>query len=70
MSAISPKRVPDHDRYRPDGAVEAGIETLIATFKAVRDCKGYAPQKQADLADRMIETLKAYLSQSRQLSLF
>jgi hypothetical protein len=36
----------------------------------VRDCKGYAPQNQSAIAERMIETLKAYLSQSRQLSLF
>ena len=32
--------------------------------------KGYAPQNQSALAQRMIETLKAYLSHSRQLSLF
>ena len=36
----------------------------------VRDCKGHAPQNQSALAQRMIETLKAYLSHSRQLSLF
>jgi len=53
-----------------DEAVAAGINKLIATFEGVRDCKGYAPQNQSDLAQRMIETLKAYLSQTRQLSLF
>jgi len=53
-----------------DEAVEAGINELIARFEGVRDCKGYAPQSQSDLADRMIQTLKTYLSQSRQLSLF
>jgi hypothetical protein len=44
------------------------IGDLIATFECVRDCKGYAPQNQSALAQRMIETHKAYLSQSRQLS--
>ena len=53
-----------------DEAVAAGITKLIATFEGVRDCKGYAPQNQSDLAQRMIETLKAYQSYSRQLSLF
>ena len=36
----------------------------------IRDCKGHAPQNQSALAQRMIETLKAYMSHSRQLSLF
>jgi hypothetical protein len=53
-----------------DEAIEAGVNQLIAKFEGVRDCEGYAPQNQSDLAQRMIETLKAYLSQSRQLSLF
>jgi hypothetical protein len=53
-----------------DDAIAAGINKLIAQFEGVRDCKGYAPQNQSDLARRMIETLKASLSQSRQLSLF
>src|ERR1035437_4456735 len=51
-------------------AAAAGINTLIAAFEGIRDCKGYAPQSQSALAQRMIETLKAHLSQSRQLSLF
>ncbi len=51
-------------------AFAAGISKLIATFEGVRDCKGYVPQNQSALAQRMIETLKAWLSQSRQLSLF
>ena len=53
-----------------DEAVAAGINKLIAAFEGVRDWKGYAPQSQTALAQRMIETLKAYLSHSRQLSLF
>lgn len=53
-----------------DEAVSAGINKLIATFEGVRDCGGSAPHSQADLAQRMIETLKARLTQSRQLSLF
>jgi hypothetical protein len=53
-----------------DEAVAAGIDKLIATFEGVRDWKGSAPANQSALAQRMIETLKAYLSQSRQLSLF
>lgn len=53
-----------------DEAVEAGINQLIAKFEGVRDCKGYAPQNQSDLAERMIQNLKAYLSQARQFSLF
>ncbi len=53
-----------------DEAVAAGIDKLIATFQDVRDWKGWAPSKQSALAQRMIETLKAHLSQSRQLSLF
>ena len=53
-----------------DEAVAAGINKLIATFEGVRDWKGSAPQNQSALAQRMIETLKAWLSHSRQLSLF
>src|ERR1035437_5220429 len=53
-----------------DEAAAAGINKLIAAFEGIRDCKGYAPQSQSALAQRMIETLKAHLSQSRQLSLF
>jgi hypothetical protein len=53
-----------------DEAVAAGIDKLIATFQGVRDCKGWTPSNQSALAERMIETLKAYLSQTRQLSLF
>jgi hypothetical protein len=53
-----------------DEAVAAGINKLIVTFEGVRDWKAYAPQNQPALAQRMIETLKAYLSHSRQLSLF
>jgi hypothetical protein len=53
-----------------DEAAAAGINKLIATFESIRDCKGHAPQNQSALAQRMIETLKAYLAHSRQLSLF
>ena len=53
-----------------DEAVEAGVNQLIVRFKGVRDYRGSAPQNQSDLAKRMIQTLKAYLSQSRQFSLF
>ena len=53
-----------------DEAVAAGINELITKFESVRECKGYAPSNQSATAERMIETLKAYLSQSRQLSLF
>lgn len=53
-----------------DEAIAAGINELIATFESIRDSKGYAPQNQSALAQRMIETLKAHLAQSRQLSLF
>ncbi len=53
-----------------DEAVAAGINKLIAIFEGVRDCKGYAPQNQSALAQRMIETLKDQLSHSRQLTLF
>jgi hypothetical protein len=53
-----------------DEAVASGINNLIATFEGIRDWKGYAPQNQSALAQRMIETLKAHLSQSRQFSLF
>lgn len=51
-------------------AVTAGTHELIATFEGVRDCKGSAPSNQSALAERMIETLQAYLSQARQLTLF
>jgi hypothetical protein len=51
-------------------ALTAGINNLIAKFESVRECKGAAPKNQSAIAERMIETLKAYLSQSRQLSLF
>src|ERR1035437_1038671 len=51
-------------------AAAAGINKLIATFEGIRDCKGHAPQNQSALPQRMIETLKARLSQSRQLCLF
>jgi len=53
-----------------DEAIAAGIDKLIVTFQGVRDWKGSAPSNQSALAERMIETLKVYLSQSRQLSLF
>ena len=53
-----------------DEAVAAGIDKLITTFEGVRDCKGWIPSNQSALAARMIETLKAYFSQTRQLSLF
>jgi hypothetical protein len=53
-----------------DEAVAAGINELIAKFEGVRDSTGSAPQNQSALAQRMIETLKAHLAQSRQLSLF
>lgn len=53
-----------------DEAFSAGISNLIATFEGVRDWKGSAPSNQSALAERMIETLKAYLSQARQLTLF
>lgn len=53
-----------------DEALTAGITELIATFEGVRDWKGTAPANQSALAERMIETLKARLLQSRQLSLF
>jgi hypothetical protein len=53
-----------------DEAVATGINELIATFEGVRDWKGSAPSNQSALAQRMIEMLKAHLSQSRQLSLF
>jgi len=53
-----------------DEAVSAAIDELIARFEGVRDWKGWAPANQSALAERMIETLKSYLSQTRQLSLF
>ena len=53
-----------------DEAVAAAIDKLIVIFEGVRDCKGWVPSNQAALAARMIETLKAYVSQTRQLSLF
>ena len=51
--------------YTTRDEAAAAINKLIATFEAIRDCKGYAPQNQSALAQRMIETLKAHLSQSR-----
>jgi hypothetical protein len=53
-----------------DEGVAAGIAELVATFEGVRDWKGTAPANQSALAQRMIDKLKAFLSQSRQLSLF
>ena len=53
-----------------DEAVETGINKLIATFEGVRDQQGTVPQNQPVLAQRMIETLKARLSEARQLTLF
>jgi hypothetical protein len=53
-----------------DEAVTAGIHMLIAKFEGVRDCKGWAPQNQSDLAQRMIEVLRGRLSGARQLTLF
>ena len=53
-----------------DEATTAGVNKLIATFEGIRDWTGCAPQNQSALARRMIDTLKAHLSQSRQLSLF
>ena len=53
-----------------DEAVSAAIDELIVRFEGVRDGKGWAPANQSALAERMIESLKAYLSQTRQLSLF
>jgi hypothetical protein len=52
-----------------DEAVTAGIHMLIAKFEDVRDCKGWAPQNQSDLAQRMVETLKDRLAEARQLAL-
>ena len=51
-------------------AVAAGLSELITKFESLRDCKSYVPTNQSDLAQRMIETLKGYLSQTRQLTLF
>jgi hypothetical protein len=53
-----------------DEAVTSGIIELVANFEGVRDWQGSAPANQSALAQRMIETLKAYLSPSGQLSLF
>lgn len=53
-----------------DEAVTAGVHKLIAIFEGVRDCKGWTPQNQSEIAQRMIETLKDRLSQARQLTLF
>ena len=53
-----------------DEALTAGVTELIVKFEGVRDWKGAAPANQSALAQRMIEALKARLSQSRQLSLF
>jgi hypothetical protein len=61
------------DRYAytsRDEAFAAAMDELIAKFEGIRDWTGWAPQNQAQLAQRMIDTLKAYLSQSRQLTLF
>ena len=49
---------------------EIGISKGVATFEGVRDWKGSAPANESALAQRMIDTLKAYVSQTRQLSLF
>ena len=53
-----------------DEAVASATNELIVKFEGIRDWTGWAPQNQAQLAQRMIDTLKAYLSQSRQLTLF
>ena len=53
-----------------DEAFAAAMDELIVKFEGIRDWTGWAPQNQAQLAQRMIDTLKAYLSQSRQLTLF
>lgn len=53
-----------------DEAVAAGINELIAKFEGIRDMKGCAPQNQPALAGQMIKTLKDYLSQARQMTLF
>jgi hypothetical protein len=53
-----------------DEAIAAGSNKLIGTFESVRDWKVYASQNRSARAKRMIETLKAHLLQSRQLSLF
>ena len=61
----------NHSAYTArDEALAAGITELIANFEGVRDWKGTKPANQSALAERMIETLKAFLSQSRQLCLF
>jgi hypothetical protein len=52
-----------------DEAVEAGINELIHRFEGVRHQTG-APQNQSAHAGRMIDNLKAHLSQARQLTLF
>ena len=48
-----------------DEAIAAGINKLIRTFESLRDWKGYASQDRSARAQRMIETLKAHLLQSR-----
>jgi hypothetical protein len=61
------------DRYAytsRDEAVAAATNELIVKFEGIRDWTGWAPQNQAQLAQRMIDTLKADLSHSRQLTLF
>jgi hypothetical protein len=53
-----------------DEAIDAGIKELITTFEGVRDQKGYQPSNQSANAIRMIETLKAYMTNARQMTLF
>lgn len=52
-----------------DEALAAGIAELIGKFEGVRNHQGYAPENQRRMAERMIDTLKTHLAQSRQLSL-
>jgi hypothetical protein len=51
-----------------DEAIEASIKELIAKFEGVRQ-QTHAPENQVACAKRMVETLKSYLSQNRQLTL-
>jgi len=53
-----------------EDAFAAAMNELIAKFEGIRDWTGWAPQNQALLAQRMIDTLKAHRSQARQLTLF
>jgi hypothetical protein len=53
-----------------DDALHAGISELIGKFEGVRDANGYKPASQAADASRMIEELRGYLAQARQLALF